>query len=249
MMVLSDLLGVEHFLTSEGGSVMRDFLEAVALGLGATPEKVKSMKKKDDIITWAVETVTGGPMDKGLLSEGGTVTNPAIQAIIDGVLVNGVPGQPKPPQVEPNPVAEEGAEADFFDPALVKDARDKRLMAMAMRQGQDKFRLAVLEAYGERCAVTEFEAVETLQAAHIYPYRGPATNKVSNGLLLRADIHLLYDRGAISVHETTHQVLLKPHLAVTRYADLEGSSLRLPSLIAHRPNTAALRGHREWAGL
>jgi hypothetical protein len=250
MSIISDLLGIEHFTTSRGSTVRTDFLRSVATALGADLATLRD-RRKDEVLRTCVELATREPMDPALLSPGATVTNRALQSIIDGVIANGVPGRPPVEPVEPVPVMDDEprTDADVFDPIAVRDERDRRLMHIAARQGQDQFRLALLAAYDSRCAITDFDAVETLEAAHIFPYRGPATNHVTNGLLLRADIHILYDRGAISVHETTHLVLLKPHLEVTRYRDLAGRQLRLPRKVDDRPSVPALRSHREWAGL
>lgn len=246
MGVVSDLLGVPHFTTSRGSTVRRDFLEAVAAGL-EIPEPTVQALTKEELLSAVVEAATQEPMDPALLSPGGTVTNEALQVIVDGITRNGVPGRPALPDVETQEL--DDAAALGFNIEDLKDERDRKLMKMAVREGQDHFRTALLDAYGGRCAVTGFDAVETLEAAHIYPYKGPATNHVTNGLLLRSDIHRLFDRGAVAVHETTHQVLVKPHLMVTQYEPLAELQLGLPRLAAHRPSTAALRSHREWAGL
>lgn len=247
MGVISDLLGIPHFTTSRGSTVRRDFLETVGIALGIPEPTITALPTKDDVLTAVVEQATQAPMDPLLLSPGGTVTNEALQVVIDGVTRNGVQGRPEMPEVEQQLLAD--AAALGFDLDELKDERDKRLVEIAVREGQDHFRTALLDAYGSTCAVTGYDAVETLEAAHIYPYRGPATNQVTNGLLLRTDIHRLFDRGAIAIHETNHQVLVKPHLLVTQYAGLAECSLRLPHRVEHRPSTAALRSHREWAGL
>src|SRR5262245_48817950 len=168
--------------------------------------------------------------------------------MIDGVMEHGAPGALPPPEVPGREVLTEEIADDKFDfgADLVKDERDRQLVEIAARQGQDRFRLTLLDAYGETCAVTGYEAAETLEAAHIFPYRGPAAHHVRNGLLLRADIHTLFDRGTISVHEDTYRVLVKPHLMVTRYAGLAECTLRPPKRRDHRPSTVALRSHREW---
>ncbi|MFF2831923.1 HNH endonuclease [Cellulosimicrobium cellulans] len=250
MAALSDLLGIPHFTTARGSTVRRDFLEAVCVALGIPEATVTGLPTKDDVIVAMVEAATRRPMDAALLSVGGTVTNGALQAVVDGVTVYGVPGRDVPHE-DPTPPLDDLLGAIEFDPSDLKDERDRRLVRQAIREGQDRFRTALVEAYSGKCAITGFDATETLEAAHIYPYTGPATNKVSNGLLLRADIHKLFDRGAIAVHETTFEVLVKPHLMVTSYANLGGGScvLRLPHKRIHHPSTAALRSHREWAGL
>lgn len=244
MSVISDLLGIRHFTTSNGSTVRKDFLVAVGEALGVPGAAAMN---KDPLLAAVVEAATGVSMDPSLFSSGTTVTDAALQRIIDGLIARGVPGRLPPDPGPPPPSAAEVE--DMFDPSLLTDERDRRLVLIARREGRDVFRSTVLEAYGSRCAVTGFDAVDALEAAHIYPYRGPATNSVSNGLCLRADIHRLFDRGAISVHETTLAVLVKPHLLVTRYADLEDLVLTVPKEGRLRPSVAALRSHREWAGL
>ncbi|MBE2321408.1 HNH endonuclease, partial [Solirubrobacter sp. CPCC 204708] len=78
------------------------------------------------------------------------------------------------------------------------------LTAVAQRRGQSTFRNQLLEAYDLRCAITGSNAVAVLEAAHICPYRGDHTNRVDNGLLLRADIHTLFDLGLIWVTPEHH---------------------------------------------
>jgi len=247
MSVISDLLGISHFTTSRGSTVRTDFLRAVAGALGV-PDARATTLLKDDLLAAVVEASTRERMDPTLFSPGGTVTDRALQRIIDGVLIHGSPGRAPSIQALPEVESDDGV-SEEFDPLDLKDERDRRLVEIATREGRDRFRSSLMDAYGSACAITGYTAVETLQAAHIYPYRGPATNHVSNGLLLRADIHLLFDRGAIAVHETTLEVLLKPHLEVTQYAALDGEHLRCPHRLADRPSAAALRSHREWAGL
>ncbi|UER54607.1 hypothetical protein HJG43_08725 [Kineosporiaceae bacterium SCSIO 59966] len=246
MSVISDLLGIPHFTTSRGSTVRSDFLRAVAETLGIPAARSEALRK-DELLAAVVEAATREPMDPTLYSPGGTVTDRALQRIIDGLILHGTPGRlPAIVPPEDEPVI---PELDDFDPGGLQDERDRRLVETAVREGQDRFRSALMAAYGSACAITEYTAVETLQAAHIFPYRGPATNSVSNGLLLRADVHLLFDRGAIAVHEASMEVLIKPHLEVTQYVSLAGKKLRRPQRLRDRPSTAALRSHREWAGL
>lgn len=249
MSVISDLLRIPHFTTASGSTVRADFLEAVGRALGI-PDTSMAGLVKDDLLARVIETATHAPIDPTLYSPGATVTNKALQAIIDGLLEHGVPTSPDLPDVERREMADEEEDAELdFDPAEIQDDRNRRLVERAVRDGQDNFRSALLRAYGAKCAITESDAVETLQGAHIYPYRGRATNVVGNGLLLRSDIHILFDRGAIAIDESCYTVLMKPHLQVTRYgAELSARRLLLPRRKADRPSTAALRAHREWAG-
>ncbi len=77
---------------------------------------------------------------------------------------------------------------------------------------QARFREKLLDAYGARCAITGTAVASTLQAAHIVPYRGPQTNAVGNGILLRADIHNLFDMGLIQIEPTTYKIRLSEEL-------------------------------------
>ncbi|RSV39485.1 HNH endonuclease [Sphingomonas sp. ABOLE] len=128
-----------------------------------------------------------------------------------------------------------------FDPGSVEDAREATLGAIRRRQGQAKFRADLMDAYDGRCAVTGCQYAPLLEAAHIHPYRGRETNHVSNGLLLRADIHTLFDLGLIAVFPDG-ALDICPTLAATEYASL--SRLMFPKKVAARPSDKALAWHR-----
>jgi putative restriction endonuclease len=67
------------------------------------------------------------------------------------------------------------------------------------RLGQGAFRVMVTDAYQRRCAVTGEKTLPVLEAAHIRPYALSGPHRVSNGLLLRSDLHKLFDLGYITV--------------------------------------------------
>ena len=67
------------------------------------------------------------------------------------------------------------------------------------RLGQGTFRVAVTDAYGRACAVTGEHSLPVLEAAHIKPYAQSGPHDVGNGLLLRADLHRLFDQGYLTV--------------------------------------------------
>ena len=67
------------------------------------------------------------------------------------------------------------------------------------RLGQGAFRLVVTDAYRRRCAVTGERTLPVLDAAHIHPYSEGGPYRVSNGLLLRRDLHKLFDDGYVTV--------------------------------------------------
>ena len=86
-----------------------------------------------------------------------------------------------------------------FDPVNVVDARERTLASIVRRRGQPEFRKALLTLYQRQCAFSGCSIVETLEAVHIIPYQSTETNHPSNGLLLRADLHTLFDIGLIAV--------------------------------------------------
>lgn len=84
---------------------------------------------------------------------------------------------------------------------IVAEPREKYGAPVTVRPriGQSSFRLLVTEAYQRRCAITGENTLVVLEAAHIVPYSGEGGHNVSNGLLLRADFHRLFDVGLVSV--------------------------------------------------
>lgn len=136
-----------------------------------------------------------------------------------------------------------------FDATSVIDAREKVLAQIVRRRGQREFRERLLVAYDRRCAITNCDVVDALEACHIVPYQGPATNNVSNGLLLRADIHTLFDLGLIAVEPERMRVVLSSRLSNSAYSELGDEVLRMPWDTSNMPNREALRMHLEWAGL
>jgi hypothetical protein len=135
-----------------------------------------------------------------------------------------------------------------FDANDVEDARKRAMMAIVRRQGQPAFRKMLLEAYGDACAITGCNLPQVLEAAHVHPYKGDHTNVVSNGLLLRADIHTLFDLRLIAIDPDTLTVLVSPNLDGTEYAQLKGRALRSSSQGSLRISKDALAWHRSGCG-
>ena len=135
------------------------------------------------------------------------------------------------------------------DPATIQDARKWVMASIVQREGQREFRDVLLDAYGYKCAVTGYDAPRALEAAHIIPYQGPRTNEAGNGLLLRADLHTLFDVGMIAVDPNRMAILVNDELKRSEYRHFEGCGLSIPHEEAMRPSVLLLKAHREWAGL
>lgn len=101
---------------------------------------------------------------------------------------------------------------DDFEPENIQDARQKIATSITRRQGQPKFRQQLLITHNGKCAISGSDVEQALEAAHIIPYLGSETNHPSNGLLLRADLHTLFDLNLIAIDPEEMTVLIAPSL-------------------------------------
>jgi putative restriction endonuclease len=125
---------------------------------------------------------------------------------------------------------------------------------VAPRLGQGIFRVSVLDAYDRACAVTGEHSLPVLEAAHIMPYGSGGTHQVTNGLLLRSDIHRLFDLGYVTVtpeyrFQISDALAEDFHNGRTYYAE-RGKRVILPKAEAMRPSRELLAWHAEsvWRG-
>lgn len=128
----------------------------------------------------------------------------------------------------------------YFDPQDQEDERKRVTREVAQRQGQPKFRSDLLDAYGGRCAITGCDVEGVLDAAHILAHKGTKSNHITNGLLLRTDIHTLFDLQLIGIDPETLQVVLADPLLGTSYEDLNGTEISVPESDELHPNQEAL---------
>jgi hypothetical protein len=135
------------------------------------------------------------------------------------------------------------AAGDAFNPRNLEDARKRVFRSIRLRQGRVQFRKRLLEAYGGACAFSGEGVQWVLDAAHIVPYLGTKTNHVTNGLLLRTDIHTLFDLGLVAVHPSTRTLRVAVRLKSTPYYDLRGEPLREAKPASQRASEAALQAH------
>lgn len=100
------------------------------------------------------------------------------------------------------------------------------LALRAIREGQGAFRRRLIEYYGPCCMVTGTTVAEVIDAAHIIPYGGPDTNTLSNGLLLRKDVHALFDRGLLQIAPDL-VIGISTEIEDDHYRAFDGSQLQL----------------------
>ncbi|WP_222594222.1 HNH endonuclease [Kozakia baliensis] len=127
-----------------------------------------------------------------------------------------------------------------FDPDSAGDERERAMRAIRLRRGQAAFRASLLEAYGGRCVISNCTVKDVLEAAHIVPYNGPQTNHVSNGLLLRADLHTLFDCHLFSIDPRGRRITIADSLIGTGYEKISGKKIRIPNNENYSPHTRYL---------
>lgn len=137
---------------------------------------------------------------------------------------------------------------------LIEEAPDdefeKILVAVNRRKYQSTFRQNLMQVYGSKCVVSGTNSFEVLEAAHISTHAGSRNNDTSNGLLLRADLHILFDRGLLQIHPTTLKIHLSPTIQEPEYTRYTGN-LIIERLDGKKPSEAYLQAKWEsadWTG-
>lgn len=128
-----------------------------------------------------------------------------------------------------------------FDPKDKVDARIRVLREVVRRGGQRKFRRSLITAYSGRCAISGCAVQPLLEAAHITPYLGPDTNSITNGLLLRADLHTLWDLGLLAVDPMSRRIWMSLEVSDPAYQQFSSSLLLPPIHPSFQPSTQALQ--------
>jgi putative restriction endonuclease len=115
------------------------------------------------------------------------------------------------------------------------------------RLGQTSFKAVVLDAYHRRCAISGTHITPVLQAAHIRPVTAGGEHRLDNGLLLRSDVHTLFDRGYVGV-DPSYRLLVSPRLREDfgngdQFYAREGQVIDLLERRADRPQRDFLEWH------
>ncbi|MCY3921419.1 MAG: HNH endonuclease [Chloroflexi bacterium] len=115
------------------------------------------------------------------------------------------------------------------------------------RLGQGGFRILVQETYARKCAVTGERTLPALEAAHIRPYSDGGRHEVSNGLLLRRDLHRLFDTGYVTVNPSLRlevsQSIREEFTNGRHYYAMHGSRIYIPDRREERPSLETLDWH------
>ncbi len=142
---------------------------------------------------------------------------------------------------QPAPALDESVEAQI--------AKYGKPQILLPRLGQGAFRMLIADTYARTCAFSSSHILHILDAAHIRPYSQGGTHSPTNGLLLRQDIHTLFDRGYITVTpeykvEVSRRIKQEFDNGAEYYA-IHGKAIHLPTLEQLRPSAEALTWHNE----
>lgn len=134
--------------------------------------------------------------------------------------------------------ADREQQASYGEPVLVRP-----------RLGQGAFRILVTDNYRRRCAISRERTLPALDAAHIRPFSDGGPHESSNGILLRRDIHSLFDLGYVTITpELKFEVSKKIREEFENgrhYYALHGSGIAVPDSPDRRPDPSALTWHNE----
>jgi HNH endonuclease len=135
-------------------------------------------------------------------------------------------------------------EREWTEPPMFREGVSAR-----QRLGQGMFRILIADLYQRRCAVTGEKALPVLEAAHIRPVADGGMHQIENGLLLRSDVHTLFDRGYVAV-SPGYKFRVSRRLRVDfdngeQYFRLNKASVWVPSDPADRPSQELLEWHAD----
>lgn len=126
-----------------------------------------------------------------------------------------------------------------------QEGEEIQLVAIRTRRGQPDFRDRLLRAYNRTCAVSGSTVVPLLEAAHIVPHAVETNYATGNGILLRSDIHTLFDLHLMAV-DADCRVAISRSLEWTEYAQYRGRRLAaLPADQEEQPSLDSLKLHHD----
>ncbi len=117
--------------------------------------------------------------------------------------------------------------------------------AIRIRRGQQRFRKVLLTAYGQKCAISAARTLTVLDAAHVRPHSQEGETSLQNGIVLRTDLHTLFDEQLLKIDPKTLRVTIDASVKDREYRKLDGHKISQPKNPAHRIKTEYLEDR--WA--
>lgn len=127
-------------------------------------------------------------------------------------------------------------------PSIIEERR-RVLRELALRRGQSHFRDRLIKRYGARCQISRCGFQGLIEAAHVNPYALSGDNSEYNGLLLRSDLHTLFDLGLLAIDPETLFVAVHPNARAAGYEAFDGTILSVNG--TEGPSREAL--HERWS--
>lgn len=238
------VMGIEGPWTSTSGTTLKDWFTGVGEALsvpylGSKPLAMQHLVEAvgmhwDAISMASTDTASGG---------GGNLQARAFETLWEGI-VSSHEGQAA------LSLAAARLKASKIEDDFSAHIQDRLLQSILSRRGQPAFRAKLLAAYDNRCAISGSDVAETLEAAHIAAHATGGTMDVHNGILLRSDLHTLFDLGLIAIDTRSWTIVVSPKIAESGMAgDLINQPFRLPARKTDHPSSVSLDEHRRYFGL
>lgn len=233
---IADLLGIEVREVGVGGSLYAEDIKAVAIAVGIEYQHNRSE-------TWGaiIKHLGGTFVPSEHVSRGGTIQQKGLGLVRDLLARADVNSGPQGPSVTVL-AAKLDLDGDYERTGDV-DQRSYTQANICRRRGQPRFRRDLITAYEGNCAFSGCQQVDALEAAHIEGYSGAASNHPQNGLLLRADLHTLFDLGMLAVDSTPMTIVVSEDVSDPGYRALGGRKVFVPRDVGARPSREALDAH------
>ncbi|AXB55219.1 HNH endonuclease [Flavobacterium fluviale] len=119
-------------------------------------------------------------------------------------------------------------EIESFINQAKDDEIEKIQIQINKRRNQSKFRENICKLYENKCAISNNGIIEVLDAAHIISHSKSGINKNDNGILLRSDLHILFDKNLITIDPQTFEILIDKTLVNSSYYKYHKNKIKLP---------------------
>ncbi|WP_397380885.1 HNH endonuclease [Pseudomonas sp.] len=166
----------------------------------------------------------------------GNAEKPSFQHVLNHPLIQDLEDQ-LPRELDVSPVA---VSAEREIELLTEDRRVVRAQLTVVRTGQRDFRTLLWERYGGACCVTGCTIERLVEAAHIVPYRGSQTDGEDNGLLLRVDLHRLFDEHLVAIDPDRLIFVVSKSITDPTYQSLHGVPM---FRLSRKPRKIFLEAH------
>ena len=122
-------------------------------------------------------------------------------------------------------LGERDADTIEASPLSVMDEQDRPFQAIRARRGVASFREKLINRYGARCMISGCNVLGFLEACHVSKYQGTEDNHPANGILLRSDLHTLFDLDLIGINPADMSVTIHADLLNTEYQKFAGTRI------------------------